>query len=75
MRIPPVSASLSVTLAGRPTFKGIVIQAHEASGTIEIWAPPATRMLLYRSGEAWRDGDRRPASIESVELRPPVNRV
>jgi len=45
------------------------MRAHEASGTIEIWAPPATRMLLYRSGEGWRDGDRRAARVEVVELR------
>jgi hypothetical protein len=72
VRVPPVSASINVTLAGRPTFKAIVMQAHQASGTIEIWAPPATRMLLYRAGEGWRDGDRRAARVEVVELRPPA---
>jgi len=68
MRVPPVSASLNVTLSGRPTFKAVVTRAHEGSGTIEIWAPPATRMMLYRSGEGWRDGDRRAARVEVVEL-------
>jgi hypothetical protein len=69
MRVPPASTSINVTLAGRPTFKAIIMHAHEGSGAIEIWAPPATRMLLYRSGEGWRDGDRRAARVEMVELR------
>lgn len=68
MTIPPASTPINVTLSGRPTFKAIVTRAHEGSGTIEIWAPPATRMMLYRSGDGWRDGDRRAAWVEVVKL-------
>jgi hypothetical protein len=68
MKVPPVSTAVRVTLAGRPTFNAIVTRSHEYSGMIEIWAPPATRMPLYRSGEQWRDGDRRTARVEVLEL-------
>jgi hypothetical protein len=68
MTVPRVSTSVRVTLAGSSTFNAVVTYAHAYSGMIEIWAPPATRMMLYRSGEQWRDGDRRAARVEVVDL-------